>query len=110
MAKEWRESFCWQCGRTMGMKNEYQDPKKPWTKIGEKNRWAETADFTGDKPFGVIKSSTGRGTMAFIRYYGIEEDAEGYFPFMKARLLKVIEECLEKGWLTRKDLDKILPP
>ena len=102
---EWKEAFCPLCGRTMGMKNIYIEPKKPWTKTGEENRWEATKEFTGDKPFGVVKSSEGRGTMKFERYYGIDEDVEGYFPLMKSRLLAVNKEWLEKGWITREELE-----
>ena len=110
MAK-WKEPFCVLCGRTMGKKNVYAEgggPKKPWTKTGEENRWEGTKDFTGDKPFGVIKSSEGRGTMKFERYYDIDEDAEGYFPLMKARLLAVNAEWLAKGWITREELEEVI--
>ena len=105
MAKEWREAFCPLCGRTMGKKNIYMDPRKPWTKTGEENRWEATQEFTGDKPFGVVKSSEGRGTMKLERYYDINEDSEGYYPLMKARLLAVNKEWLEKGWITREELE-----
>ena len=102
MAREGREAFCFLCGRTMGKKN-ITIKGKPWMKTGEENMWEKTQDFT-QKPFGVIKSSEGRGTMAFVRYYGIEEDKEGYFPFIKARLLVVIGEFLTRGWLTREEV------
>lgn len=105
---EWKEAFCVLCGRTMGKRNILVAPGKPWTKIGERNLWKETETFTGDKPFGVVKSSEGRGTMTFVRYYGIEEDEEGYFPAMKARLLNVISEWLEKGWLDGNEVRKII--
>lgn len=111
MAKEWREAFCVLCGRTMGMKNvygEYGDPKKPWTKTGEENRWESTKEFTGDKPFGVVKSSVGKGSLKMERYYDIDEDTEGYFPLMKNRLLAVIGEWLEKGWVTREELEEAM--
>ena len=105
---EWKESFCWLCGRTMGMGNVYSDPDKPWTKVGQENRWAATQEYNGDKPFGVVKSSTGRGSMQFVRYYDIDEDSEGYFPLMKQRLLAVIGECLEKGWITREEVETVI--
>lgn len=108
MAKEWREAFCVLCGRTMGMKNNYLDPRRPWTKTGVENRWEATADFTGDKPFGVVKHSEGRGSMAAVRYYDIDEDDEGYFVFMKARLLNVIREWMVKGWLTREEIEEAM--
>lgn len=101
---EWKEAFCVLCGRTMGKRNILVAPGKPWTKIGERNLWKETETFTGDKPFGVVKSSEGRGTMTFVRYYGIDEDTEGFFPPMKARLLAVVKEWLAKGWITQEEV------
>lgn len=103
MAKEWREAFCVLCGRTMGMKNKTVEGKA-WIKLGEDNLWDKTGEFTGDKPFGVVKSSEGRGTMKMVRYYDIDEDREGFFPAMKARLLAILGEWIKKGWLTREEI------
>ena len=107
MATEWREAFCVLCGRTMGKRN-ITPEGKPWLKLGQDNLWEKTQAFTGDKPFGVIKSSEGRGTMQMVRYYGVEEDDEGYFPFMKSRLLNVIEEWRAKGWITKEEVEKAI--
>jgi hypothetical protein len=89
----------------MGKKNIYMDPKRPWTKTGEENRWEATQEFTGDKPFGVVKASEGRGTMRLVRYYDIDEDKEGYFPLMRERLLNIISEWVSKGWLSIEDIN-----
>ena len=105
---EWREAFCPVCGRTMGMRNIFIDPKRYWTKTGMENKWKDTLAFTGDKPFGVVKSSEGRGTLKTERYYDIDEDAEGYFPLMKARLLAVIKEWLDKDWVTREEVEEAI--
>lgn len=106
---EWREAFCPLCGRTMGMKTTYVSPRQPWLGVQSRtNRWEETAEFHGDKPFGVVKSTGGRGSMKMERYYGIDEDQEGYFPLMKARLLAVITEWLAKGWLTNDEVRGII--
>ncbi len=106
---EWREAFCPLCGRTMGMRTVYRSPGKPYFGIERKdNKWEETREFTGAKPFGVVKSSEGRGTMKFERYYEIDEDAEGFYPPMKARLLAVIGEWLAKGLITREEIDAAL--
>ena len=109
MPSEWREAFCPTCGRTMGMKTILRTPGKPYMGIARReNRWEATKEFTGDKPFGVVKSSEGRGSLKFERYYGIDEDQEGYFPLIKARLLAVMGEWLEKGWITREEVDQAL--
>lgn len=105
MANEWKEPFCPMCRRNMGKKNILIEPNKPWTKTGEENLWEKALAFTGETHFGVVKSSEGRGTMQFVRYYEIEEDSEGYFPPMKAQLLAVIKEWLDKGWLTREEVE-----
>lgn len=106
---EWREPFCPMCGRTMGKRTTYKVPGKPYFGIeSQVNRWAETQEFTGDKPFGVIKSSEGRGTMKFERYYDIDEDSEGYFPLMKARLLVVLSEWLDKKWLSKAEVQAVM--
>ncbi len=101
---EWREAFCPMCGYTRGMRN-ITPRGKPWIKLDEENFWERTREFTGDKAFGVVKTSEGRGTMRIVRYYGIDEDVEGYFPLMKARLLAVIGEWLEKGWITPEEVE-----
>ncbi len=109
MATEWREAFCPLCGRTMGMKTHYRVPGKPYMGIASReNRWEATQEFTGDKPFGVVKSSMGRGSLKLDRYYGVDEDVEGYFPLMKARLLAVIGEWVEKGWITQEEVAEAL--
>lgn len=109
MATEWREAFCVLCGRTMGKRTIYKMPGKPYFGIErEDNLWQKTEEFTGDKPFGVVKSSEGRGTMKFERYYNIDEDVEGYLDFMRQRLLNVIKEWLKKDWLSKSDIEKIL--
>lgn len=108
MVKEWREPFCPTCGRNMGMKNIYVDPRKPWTKTGEENLWEKRANFNEEEHFGVVKSSEGRGTMEFVRYYELEEDHEGFFPFIKTRLLAVIKIWVAKGWLTREEIQEAM--
>ena len=109
MATEWREAFCVLCGRTMGKRTHYRQPGKPYFGVeSEENLWDKTKEFTGEKPFGVIKSSEGRGSMQLVRYYGVEEDKDGYFPAMKARLLAVIGEWIAKGWLTTAEVAKIV--
>ena len=109
MPSEWREAFCPTCGRTMGMKTILRTPGKPYMGIARReNRWEATKEFTGDKPFGVVKSSEGRGSLKFERYYGIDEDLEGYFPLMKNRLLNVIKEWIDKDWLSREEVQKMI--
>ena len=108
MPREWKEAFCPLCGISVGMRNIYVDPKKPWTKTGEKNLWEETRAFNGDKPFGVIKSSEGRSSLKFVRYFDVGEDTDGFFPPMKARMLAAMKEWLEKGWITWEELEEAI--
>lgn len=103
---EWKEAFCPMCGRTMGKRTTYREKKKPYLGIeSQENLWEKTREFTGDKPFGLIKSSAGRGSLAVVRYYGIDEDEGEYFPAMKERLLNVIKEWYGRGWITKKEIE-----
>ena len=104
---EWRVPFCPMCGLSVGIKN-ITVRGKPWIKLDEENRWEKVQSFTGDRHFGVIKSSEGRGTMKMVGYYGIEDDIEGYLPLMKARLINVLKEWLVKGWITAEEVQEIL--
>lgn len=108
MATEWKEPFCPMCGRGMGMRTVYKVPKKPHMGIERReNLWEKTKDFHGEKPFGVVKVSQGKGTMKMLRYYDLDEDTEGYFPWMKRRLIAIISEWLAKGWLTKNELENL---
>lgn len=108
MAKEWHDPFCPMCRRNMGKKNILIEPNKPWTKTGEENLWEKAALWEGETHFGVVKSSDGHGSMKMVRYYDVDEDTEGYFPFMKAQLLRVAREWLSKGLITREELEEVM--
>ncbi len=106
---EWREAFCPLCGRTMGMRTVYRSPGKPYFGIERKdNKWEERGEYTGEEHFGVVKSSEGKGTLKTVRYYEIDEDAEKFFPPMKARILAIIGQWQAKGLITREEVDAAL--
>ena len=104
---EWKEAFCWLCGRTMG-RRAIKSEDQPGLVLGHESRWADTRGFTADKPFGVIRSSGGgRGGLKTIGYYEVDEDGEGYFADMKARLFAVLEEGVAKGWWTWEEIEAL---
>ena len=103
---EWREAFCPLCGRTMGMRTVYRQKGKPYFGIVRKdNKWEERGEYNAEEHFGVVKSSEGKGTLKTERYYEIDEDVEGFFPPMKARLLAIIGDWQTRGLLTREEVD-----
>ncbi len=105
---EWHDPLCPMCGRNMGMRTILNVPGKPQFGIERKvNLWEKRAEYSGDEIFGVVKSSEGKGTLKMVRYYDIDEDTDGYFSFMKQRLLKILIIWLAKGWLTKDELDKL---
>jgi hypothetical protein len=82
---------------------------KPWAKIGDINQWALIDQYTGQhKPFGVVMSSEGRGTMKMEGHYDIDEDVEGFFPLIKARLLGAVRDWIRQGWLSIEELQQFL--
>lgn len=99
---QWRVPFCPVCGLSIGQIN-IPGPK-PWVPRGKVNFWDRTELYTGAKPFGVVKSSEGRGTMKMERYYDITEDEEGYYPQIRKRLLAAVGEWVEKKWITREEV------
>lgn len=105
---QWKEAFCPVCGLSHGMVNTYDIPGKPWLKTAQENFWAKTRDYEANKRFGVIKETFGRGTMAFVGYYDIKEDTEGFFPHIKARLLTIIKEWVARGWITREEVERAI--
>jgi len=106
---EWREAFCQLCGRTMGMRTVYRMPGKPYFGIAAReNKWEERGEYTEEEHFGVVKSSEGKGTLKIVRYYEIDEDVEGFFPPMKARLLTMIGKYHAQGLITREEIEGAL--
>lgn len=88
------------------MRTVYRQKGKPYFGIVRRdNKWAERGEFTGEEHFGVVKSSEGKGTLKTERYYEIDEDVEGFFPPMKARLLAIIGKWQDDGLLTREEIE-----
>jgi len=76
--------------------------------LSRRNYWEKTKGFDPDKPFGVIQEALGRGTFKFIGHFSPEEDIDGFFPLIKSRLLAATKEWLDKGWITREELEEVL--
>lgn len=70
-----------------------------------KNFWEYTKDFDPNKAFGTIQDvGKGRGrSFNVIGHFGPDDDPDGYFPLVKDRLLQVLREWAEKGWITAKE-------
>lgn len=99
---EIRQVPCPMCGRAGG-RQVVLKKGSTWRKKGTVNFWAGTANFNPNKPFGVILETTGRGTLQKVGTFTPEEDTE-YFPFIKFRLLNVIKEWVEKGWVSESEI------
>lgn len=103
---EYRQALCPVCGRAAGYYRPggYKEDKFGLTK--PVNFWERTRDFDPDKPFGVIfDMSQGRGRgMQTIGYFSPDEDVDGYFPAIKARLLRVLQEWVKKKWITLEEI------
>lgn len=93
---EYRQVACPMCGTSHGIRN-------------GKNYWSYTQNFDPDKPFGVIQEvGLGQGrSFRVIGTFGPEEDTET-FNLVKSRLLTVVGEWRDKGWITDEDIKKVL--
>lgn len=87
---EYRSAICPVCGTGHGKRN-------------GKNYW-DTITFAPNKPFGVIQDvGRGRG-FAVIGYFNPDDDPDGHFPAVKARLLQAVAEWVAKGWIAKEEV------
>ena len=73
------------------------------------NFWNYTRDFDPDKPFGTIQEiGLGRGRcFTVIGHFGPEDDPET-FDLVKDRLLTVVGEWKDKGWISNEEISNLL--
>ena len=101
---EWKPALCLLCGRPMGNRA----VKVGSLVVGHESRWEECRDWDGSAPFGIIMESQGRGSMQKVGEYDLAYDTEGHWPHMKARILAMLGQCVDKGWLTRGEINDAL--
>jgi len=107
MGKEYRQALCPVCGTAHGTEVTERVPGKHYIALERRNYWERTKDFKADKPFGVIQETLGRGSFRALGYFSPEEDVDGFFPLVKARLLAATKEWLDKGWITTTEIKEI---
>jgi len=105
---EYRAAFCPVCGVAHGLKRLEYPTGSYWTGEGAVNYWEwlkerdEERGLDKDEPFGVIQE-VGRGkkhSFGFVGYFSPEEDTDGFYPLVKARLLQAVRRWLANGWIT----------
>ena len=103
---EYRQAFCPVCGTAHGYFRPGGRKADPFGETQPINYWEWTEGFDSDKPFGVIQDmGQGRGRgFQFIGYFQPDEDPDGYFPLVKARLLAAVRDWVAKGWLTENEI------
>lgn len=108
--REYRQAICPVCGRAAGKKRIEYPQKGYYQPVPTENFWEYTKDFDPDKPFGVIQEvGAGKGhSFKVIGHFNPEEDIDGFFPLVKARLLSAVKEWLNKGWLTEEEVAHLL--
>lgn len=108
--KEYRQAICPVCGRSAGLKRVEYPAKGYYSPPATENFWQYTKDFDPNKPFGVIQEVGGGKGHSFrvIGYFNPEDDVDGFFPLVKARLLKAVREWRDKGWITEQELIDLL--
>lgn len=107
---EYRQAICPVCGRSAGLKRTNYNQKGYSSSIAVENFWKYTQDFDPDKPFGVIQEvGGGRGrSFRVIGHFNPEDDIDGFFPLVKARLLAAVREWLNKGWIDKEEVADLL--
>jgi len=105
---EYRQAFCPVCGVAHGTQITETVEGKPYIVLARGNYWARTKDFEPNKPFGVIQETLGRGTFRLIGYFQPEDDVDGFFPLVKDRLIQACKEWVDKGWITREEIEEAI--
>ena len=105
---EYRQALCPVCGTAHGVEVTQTVRGKPYIKLKRRNYWERVKDYDPDKPFGVIQETLGRGSFKLLGYFSPAEDQDGFFPLIKARLLQATKEWMDKGWITREEIDEAL--
>ena len=109
--REYRQALCPVCGRGAGLKRVSYPSGLYGAEPGEVvNFWAETLKFDPDKPFGVIQEVGGGKGHSFrlLGYFNPDDDPDGYFPLVKARLLAAVGEWIAKGWISAEELGAVM--
>jgi hypothetical protein len=96
----YRNVACPLCGTSHGKRVTRRMEGRPDIQLERENFWQGVQDFDPEKPLGVIQETTGRGSFRTIGHFGPEDDPDGYFPFIKARILNIVKEWVVKGWIT----------
>ena len=104
----YRQAFCPVCGTAHGVEVTETAPGKRWIVFDKRNYWLRTKDFDPDKPFGVIQETSGRGSFKLLGYFQPEEDVDGFFPLVKARLIQACKEWVDKGWIKKEEIEEVL--
>lgn len=105
---EYRQAICPVCGTSHGREVIRTVPGKQYIPLEHGNYWERTEHFKPDKPFGVIMASEGRGTLRAVGYFQPQDDPDGYFPLVKARVLATVKEWLANGWISQKEVKQLL--
>lgn len=109
---EYRSALCPVCGRTAGKKRRGYPYQPGESAQATQNYWEWISDkdkergLGKDEPFGVIQEvGAGKGhSFRVIGYFAPEDDEDGFYPLIKARLLQAVRRWLENGWLTKEEV------
>lgn len=96
---EIRRALCPCCGMFHGYRREVISG----VVVGRESYWRFERD--PNKPFGIVQTTMGRGTMSVGTPFSPEEDQDEFYPQVKYHLLAALEEWLAKGWLTTQELE-----
>jgi hypothetical protein len=97
-------ALCPVCGRAV--------PERRGTVRGSKGvnietePYFDTIQWEPDKPFGIARPATGKGSFSQSSYID-REDAPELFEAVKRRFLNALREWLHKGWIQPEDLKNL---
>ncbi|MFH1031153.1 MAG: hypothetical protein V1767_01080 [Chloroflexota bacterium] len=109
--------FCPVCGTNHGPRK-IRDEEHKWGRYKERVNFWETLEerLNPDRPFGMIQESTGYKQLSKAIYITPDQDTEidpvtkgsRILPFIRNRILSVLKEWIEKGWIDKGDIQGIV--
>lgn len=114
--KEYRQAFCPVCGVSHGLKRLEYPSRGYWEPPPTMNYWEWIKDrddgrgIDAAEHFGVIQEVGGGKGHSFrvLGYFGPEDDQDGYYPLVKARLLCALRRWVQNGWLTTIEIQQAI--
>jgi hypothetical protein len=104
MGTEVVSAFCLVCGHSIPANRVTERIKGQST---ETVPYFDSITFDPKQPFGMVRTATGKNSFSDWHYIN-PKDAPDLFQAMKNRFLTALGEWVDKGWITKGEVERML--